>query len=128
MPSSTYPALLAAYMRAAAGRRPGSRVGPFAVGLDAHSDNPFRNFAVPDENACPDEGQVSALIDFMNLVYHQLNLASKYEMEQPHNEGWLKIFRHWVRQPDFKETWDRGKQTYEPRFQDFYNHLNDKET
>jgi predicted N-acetyltransferase YhbS len=64
MPSSTFPALLAAYMRAAAGRRPGSRVGPFAVGLDAHSDNPFRNFAVPDENACPDEGQVSALIDY----------------------------------------------------------------
>src|SRR5580698_7175135 len=38
MPSSTFPALLAAYMRAAAGRRPGSRVGPFAVGLAAHSD------------------------------------------------------------------------------------------
>lgn len=64
MPSSTYPALLAAYMRAAAGRRSGSRVGPFAVGLDAYSDDPFRNFAVPDENACPDDGQVSALIDY----------------------------------------------------------------
>jgi GNAT superfamily N-acetyltransferase len=64
MPASTYPALLAAYMRAAAGRRSGSRVGPFAVGLDAHSDNPFRNFAVPDENACPDDGQINTLIDY----------------------------------------------------------------
>jgi hypothetical protein len=52
-------------MRAAADRRrSGSRMGPFAAGLDAHSDNPFRNFAVPDENACPDDGQVSALIDY----------------------------------------------------------------
>jgi hypothetical protein len=31
------PALIAAYMRAAAGRRPGSRIGPFTAGLDAHS-------------------------------------------------------------------------------------------
>jgi ribosomal protein S18 acetylase RimI-like enzyme len=65
MDTTTYPALISAYMRAAAGRRrSGSRVGPFTVGLDAHSDNPFRNFAVPDDSASPDAGQVRALIEY----------------------------------------------------------------
>jgi ribosomal protein S18 acetylase RimI-like enzyme len=65
MDTTTYPAQISAYTRAAAGRRrSGSRVGPFTVGLDAHSDDPFRNVAVPDENAHPDEGQVGALIDY----------------------------------------------------------------
>jgi len=65
MDTTAYPALIAAYMRAAAGRRrSGSRIGPFTVGLDARSDDPFRNFAVPDDGACPDPGQVSALIAY----------------------------------------------------------------
>jgi GNAT superfamily N-acetyltransferase len=60
-----YPALICAYMRAAAGRRrSGGRVGPFTVGLDVHSDDPFRNFAVPDDAAGPDAGQIRALIDY----------------------------------------------------------------
>ena len=32
------PALIAGYIRAAASRRPGGRIGPFTVGLDPHSD------------------------------------------------------------------------------------------
>jgi GNAT superfamily N-acetyltransferase len=56
------PALIAAYMRAAAGRRPGSRIGPFTAGLDAHSDDPMRNYAVPDHGACPSAGDIDALI------------------------------------------------------------------
>jgi GNAT superfamily N-acetyltransferase len=58
-----YPSILSAYMRAAAGRRrSANRVGPFTVGLDADSDDPFRNFAVPDDGARPDAAQVGALI------------------------------------------------------------------
>jgi GNAT superfamily N-acetyltransferase len=58
------PALIAAYMRAAAGPRRGGRIGPFTVGLDAHSDDPFRNFAVPDDGASPEAGEVDALIAY----------------------------------------------------------------
>jgi len=58
------PALIAAYMRAAAGSRPGSRTGPFTAGIDPHSDDPMRNYAVPDHGACPGAGDIDALITF----------------------------------------------------------------
>jgi len=58
------PALIAAYMRAGAGSRPGSRTGPFTAGLDPHSDDPMRNYAVPDHGACPGAGDIDALITF----------------------------------------------------------------
>lgn len=58
------PALIAAYMRAAASRRPGGRTGPFTIGLDAHSDNPMRNYAVPDHGACPSADDIGALTTF----------------------------------------------------------------
>jgi|SRR5208282_4196771 len=56
------PALIAAYMRAAASSPPGVRTGPFTVGLDAHSDDPMRNYAVPDHGARPSAGDIDALI------------------------------------------------------------------
>jgi GNAT superfamily N-acetyltransferase len=58
------PAQIAAYMRAAAGRRPGGRTGPFTIGLDLHSDDPMRNYAVPDHAACPGAGEIDDLITF----------------------------------------------------------------
>lgn len=58
------PALIAAHMRAAASRRPGGRTGPFLIGLDAHSDDPMRNYAVPDAGARPGTGDADALIAF----------------------------------------------------------------
>lgn len=58
------PALIAAYMRAAAASRAGGRAGPFTVGLDAHSDDPMRNYAVPDHDASPGAGDIDALIRF----------------------------------------------------------------
>jgi ribosomal protein S18 acetylase RimI-like enzyme len=58
------PALIAARMRAAASRRSGGRAGPFTVGLDPHSDDPMRNYAVPDHDARPDSGDTDALIAF----------------------------------------------------------------
>jgi len=61
---SHVPALIAAYMRASAGRKPGGRVGPFTAGLDPHSDDPMRNYAVPDDAACPEAGDVEALAAF----------------------------------------------------------------
>jgi ribosomal protein S18 acetylase RimI-like enzyme len=63
------PALIAAYMRAAVSSRPGSRTGPFTVGLDPHSDDPMRNYAVPDHGACPGAGEIDALITFFRHSY-----------------------------------------------------------
>jgi GNAT superfamily N-acetyltransferase len=58
------PTLIAAHMRAAASRRPGGRTGPFTIGLDAHSDDPMRNYAVPDHGARPGAGDIETLITF----------------------------------------------------------------
>lgn len=52
------------YLRAAAGLRRGAeRVGPFLGAFDPHSDNPYRNYAIPDDGAEPSPGDVLALID-----------------------------------------------------------------
>jgi GNAT superfamily N-acetyltransferase len=59
---SHVPELIAAYMRAAMGQRPGRRTGPFTAGLDPHSDDPMRNYAVPDQGARPTAADVDALI------------------------------------------------------------------
>jgi ribosomal protein S18 acetylase RimI-like enzyme len=61
---SHVPTLIASYMRAAASGRPGDRNGPFIIGLDAYSDDPMRNYAVPDHGACPAADDIAALITF----------------------------------------------------------------
>ncbi|NUT52684.1 MAG: GNAT family N-acetyltransferase [Saccharothrix sp.] len=43
-------------------RADAERVGPFLVRFDAHSDNPFMNYAVPDEGAAPTAAEVDALV------------------------------------------------------------------
>jgi ribosomal protein S18 acetylase RimI-like enzyme len=58
------PALIAARIRAAASNGSGGRVGPFTIGLDPHSDDPMRNYAVPDHNARPGADDTEALIAF----------------------------------------------------------------
>jgi ribosomal protein S18 acetylase RimI-like enzyme len=57
-------ALIADHMRAAASRRPGDRIGPFTAGIDSHSDDPMRNFAVPDSGACPTAAEAEQLVAF----------------------------------------------------------------
>jgi hypothetical protein len=64
--------------------------------------------------------RVSALIQFMEMVYTDLNLESKGEQEHPHNKGWLRIFEHWVQQPAFQEAWSRTSKMYSGQFQLFY--------
>jgi GNAT superfamily N-acetyltransferase len=56
------PARIAAHIRAAASSRPGGRTGPFTIGLDPHTDNPMRNYAVPDHGARPGAAEIAALI------------------------------------------------------------------
>jgi ribosomal protein S18 acetylase RimI-like enzyme len=62
--NTTMSALIAEHMRSAASRRPGDRIGPFTVGIDGYSDDPMRNFAVPDSGARPAPAEVEALIAF----------------------------------------------------------------
>lgn len=51
------------YLRALALRRAGAeRVGPFVAAYDPHSDNLFRNYALPDDGAEPSPDEVDALI------------------------------------------------------------------
>jgi ribosomal protein S18 acetylase RimI-like enzyme len=76
------PALIAAYMRAAAGGRPGGRTGPFTTGLDAHSDDPMRNYAVPDRDARPGAGDIDALITFFRRS-HRIPRLEYIEEDAP---------------------------------------------
>jgi ribosomal protein S18 acetylase RimI-like enzyme len=40
----------------------GTRVGPFLIMFDAHADNPFRNYAIPDDAADPTAEEVERLV------------------------------------------------------------------
>jgi ribosomal protein S18 acetylase RimI-like enzyme len=74
------PALIAAYMRAS-----GTRTGPFTVGLDAHSDDPMRNYAVPDHGACPGAGDIDALI---TLFRHRQRVPRLEYIEEDAPRAW----------------------------------------
>jgi hypothetical protein len=56
------PELIAAHMRAAAGRRHPDQAGPFCIGFDPDSNDPFRNYAVPADGARPTPDEVQALM------------------------------------------------------------------
>lgn len=52
-----------AYLRAFALRMEGhERIGPFLAGFDAGSDNPYRNYAVPDDGAAPTAEEIDAFV------------------------------------------------------------------
>jgi GNAT superfamily N-acetyltransferase len=53
---------LHAYLRAHVEGNGAERVGPFVASFDAHSAHPYRNYAIPDDQARPDAEQVEALI------------------------------------------------------------------
>lgn len=76
------PALIAARMRAAASRRSGGRAGPFTIGIDPHSDDPMRNYAVPDQDARPDAGDTDALIAFFRRS-HRIPRLEYIEEDAP---------------------------------------------
>jgi hypothetical protein len=61
----------------------------------------------------------NALIQLIENVYADLDLEQSYA--HPHVGGWIKVFRHWVKQPAFERTWKRSESTYAERFRNFYN-------
>ena len=56
------PRLVAGHVRAAITRRAHERVGPFLAAFDIHSADPWRNYAVPDDDARPTPDDVAALV------------------------------------------------------------------
>ena len=74
------PALIAACMRGS-----GTRTGPFTVGLDAHSDDPMRNYAVPDHGARPGAGDIDALI---TLFRHRHRVPRLEYIEEDAPRAW----------------------------------------
>lgn len=49
------------YLRATIERSENQRIGPFLAGFDGGTDNPYRNYAVPDDGARPSLPEVEAL-------------------------------------------------------------------
>jgi GNAT superfamily N-acetyltransferase len=88
------PALIAGHMRAAAGRRSGGRTGPFLIGLDAHSDEPMRNYAVPDRGARPGAGDADALIAFFRPFRRRgiASALSAHLARTDHSQGISLVF------------------------------------
>src|SRR5262245_28176907 len=53
-----------AYLRVAAPRgREQKRIGPFLATFTADTDNPYLNYAIPDDGATPVQSDVAALVD-----------------------------------------------------------------
>jgi hypothetical protein len=54
----------------------------------------------------------------MENVYFDLDLEQNYG--HPQVEGWMSVFKNWVKRPVFDEVWTKSKNTYNRRFQGFY--------
>ncbi|HYL76685.1 MAG TPA: patatin-like phospholipase family protein [Bryobacteraceae bacterium] len=71
-----------------------------------------------------DSGHIcNSLIQLMQRVFYDLGLEDKAAREHPFVEGWLNIFRYWVRQPAFEKAWKVVKNSYPDRFRAFYESL-----
>ena len=63
----------------------------------------------------------NSLILLMERVFLDLDLES--EDDHPHNQGWITIFREWVKHPQFKAAWSATARGYGERFQRFVSEL-----
>src|SRR5947208_9833624 len=53
---------IVAYLRASFADRNTKQVGPFLASFTPHDDNPYLNYAIPDDGAEPTDQDVQALI------------------------------------------------------------------
>ncbi|HEY6392475.1 MAG TPA: patatin-like phospholipase family protein [Bryobacteraceae bacterium] len=65
----------------------------------------------------------NGLIQLMERVFYDLGLEDTDERKHPYIKGWIEIFKHWVKQPAFEETWTVTQGSYPDRFRNFYNLL-----
>jgi predicted GNAT family acetyltransferase len=65
-----------AYIRSGVGRgRESERIGPFLATFTGHSDNPYLNYAIPDDGATPSPTDVAALV----AAYRRRNRLPRLE-------------------------------------------------
>jgi hypothetical protein len=62
-------------------------------------------------------------IQLMQNVAADLHFIRLRERENPNNAGWMAVFRHWTRQPDFQEVWQQVRTSYNPLFRHFFESI-----
>jgi Patatin-like phospholipase len=59
----------------------------------------------------------SELIEFIWMVYNQLNLVLPEKRDHPYSRGWSRIFTNWAKLDVVREAWRRYRHTYSSGFQ-----------
>src|SRR5262249_6612522 len=61
----------------------------------------------------------NALLQLTENVYVGLDLERRWD--HPHVQGWMKVFKRWAQQPEFRRAWKISEPTYARPFRHFYN-------
>ncbi len=78
--------------------------------------------AAPAAGSAPDRKAfffVLDLIQLMENVWFDFGMDVERNRNNPKNQGWVSVFRHWNRQPYFKAVWTQVRKNYNPLFGDF---------
>jgi len=63
------------------------------------------------------------LIQLMENVWSDLHMFNAADRENPKNQGWITVFQWWARQPIFRDTWEKARNTYNSMFQQFFDSM-----
>lgn len=61
----------------------------------------------------------SELIEFIFMVFNQLDLVLLEKREHPYAQGWSRIFNKWAQIDAVREGWKRYRESYSPSFRRF---------
>jgi hypothetical protein len=61
----------------------------------------------------------NALIQLMENVFIDLHLDEPEQLEHPHNQGWIDLFKQWGVSPTFQKAWLAAAPTFGKRFRLF---------
>jgi len=61
----------------------------------------------------------SELIEFIWMVFNQLNLVLPEKREHPYAKGWSRIFTKWTKIDVVQDAWKRYRESYSPTFRRF---------
>ena len=65
----------------------------------------------------------NSLIDFMNVVYNNLQLAFLDNRTSPHAKGWIALFEKWCNTSLIQDAWQKFGDTYPQEFKLFAEHV-----
>jgi hypothetical protein len=63
------------------------------------------------------------LLELMETVFRDLDLASEYSWHHPGNAGWKRNLEYWAQQESIGNVWKAQKRNYSTPFQDFFDDL-----